>query len=430
MQRSSLLRYVILLLSVTLACLGARSTSGADDADAEIRLPPLKIVTPQRIAELPEPERAAWQTYVARSQAFAIRERKVLAAELAAAGLDASRPAPATSQVFKLTSEHDQAFFSKPETAKLADIFLSYQTPTGGWSKAVDYNQGPRTPGTHWTSQSGRGWHYSGTLDNRATTEQIGLLAQVYAVTGRDAYRQGALRGVRWLLDAQFPGGGWPQVYPLQPGYHEAITLNDDAMVHALEVLMEVSQGNAPYEFVDSSLQDEAKAAVEAGLACLFRAQIVIDGAPTVWCAQHDPLTLQPIAARIKEPASLSGGESAAVVKFLMRQAPDTPQARRSITAALAWFDAAKLTDLKRTKNAAGKTDYVDDPDSSEVYWARFYDLRTQEPVFAGADDGIIYASYSEMAKHNKVAYDYFTTAPAELLGKEYERWQKRIANR
>jgi hypothetical protein len=64
------------------------------------------------------------------------------------------------------------------------------------------------------------------------------------------------------------------------------------------------------------------------------------------------------------------------------------------------------------------------------VYWARFYDLKTGEAIFPGAQDGIAYKTYREMAAHNKVGYDYLTTRPAELLGKERERWLKRLAKR
>jgi PelA/Pel-15E family pectate lyase len=49
------------------------------------------------------------------------------------------------------------------------------------------------------------------------------------------------------------------------------------------------------------------------------------------------------------------------------------------------------------------------------VYWARFYDVQTAKPMFPGAQDGIVYATFSEMAAKNKVGYDYFTTRPGEL---------------
>jgi PelA/Pel-15E family pectate lyase len=38
---------------------------------------------------------------------------------------------------------------------------------------------------------------------------------------------------VRYLLAAQFPNGGWPQVWPLEGGYHDAVTFNDNAVSEA-----------------------------------------------------------------------------------------------------------------------------------------------------------------------------------------------------
>jgi PelA/Pel-15E family pectate lyase len=133
------------------------------------------------------------------------------------------------------------------------------------------------------------------------------------------------------------------------------------------------------------------------------------------------------VKARLKEPPSLSGGESASLVKFLMRSGPVTPEVVTMIESAMAWFDSHRITGLRKTKNAAGRTDFVTDPASTEVHWARFYDLQTGRPIFAGADDGIIYGSFSEMAAKNKVAYDFFSSRPRVLFEKELPRWRKRL---
>ena len=110
-----------------------------------------------------------------------------------------------------------------------------------------------------------------------------------------------------------------------------------------------------------------------------------------------------------------------------MRSGPRSPEVVACIESALKWFDTHRITGLRKTKNEKGKTDYITDPASTEVLWARFYDLQTARPIFAGADDGIIYSTFQEMAAKNKVAYDFFSTRPAELLGKELPRWQKRL---
>ena len=392
------------------------------------RLPKLKLVTADRIAQMVAPERVEWEAYVQRSEKFALAERAKLADELATAELSNSTPAPSNSVMFDVSGKKtDDPWFATEQARNLASIVLSYQTPTGGWSKAVDYSKGPRSQGVHWTSQKSPGWHYCGTLDNRGTTEQIRFLAAHYSATKNQLCAQAALDGIDWLLNAQYPSGGWPQVYPLEPGYHESITLNDNAMVHAMQELMAVSSGKAPYEFVDAAVRDRASRAVKRGLDCLFRCQIVVDGRPTLWCAQHDPIDLKPSGARAKEPPSISGGEGAELVKFLMRDANDSPEARKAIYAAVEWLNLHQITNLRRIKNEAGKTDYVRDDQSTEVYWARFYDLKTQLPIFAGSQDGVIYSSFSEMAKNNKVAYDYFTTKPRDVVTKEIPRWKKRF---
>lgn len=386
------------------------------------------MLTPERLAALPEAERTAWQGYLEQSERSAEHERDVLATECRQLQIAQSKPAPATSAEFEMDSSVPPEWYASAEATALATTVLSYQTPTGAWSKAVDYSHGPRPPGTQWTSSESDPWHYCGTLDNRATTEQIKFLANVHLATQNPEAKTGALLGIDWLLTAQYPNGGWPQVYPIERGYHEAITLNDGAMLHAMEVLVAISSGEAPFTFIDAALRQRATSALEQGLQCLIASQIPLAGRPSVWCAQHDPLSLEPVAARLKEPPSLSGSESAELLKFLMRKGPATPEIIAMIENGLTWFTDNQLTGLRKTKNADGKTDYITDPTSTEVYWARFYDVTSGQPMFAGAQDGIIYHSFQEMAQHNKVAYDYFTSKPNDLITKEVERWRKRIS--
>jgi PelA/Pel-15E family pectate lyase len=385
------------------------------------------MLTPERMAALPETQRAAWHGYLENSMRHAAHERNVLAAECRKLGMASSRAAPLATAEFEFAGGTPAAWFGGAEALRIVPAVLSYQTPAGGWSKAVGYASGPRAPGTQWTNNAGNPWHYCGTLDNRSTTEQIRFLANVHAATNDSDAKAGALRGIEWLLAAQFPNGGWPQVYPVESGYHEAITLNDGAMQHAMELLLSVSKGEAPFAFADEALRQRAAASVAKGIACVVESQVKVDGKGTVWCAQHDPLTLAPVAARLKEPPSLSGAESADLLKFLMRKGPVTPSVIQTIQSGIDWLSAHRITNLRKTKNAEGKTDYVPDAASDEVYWARFYDVQTGQPIFAGAQDGIIYTTFHEMAQHNKVAYAYFTTKPTDVIGKEVDLWKKRV---
>lgn len=389
--------------------------------------PPFTMLTDALISARPEPEKAAWLAYVQRSRELAAKEREILAAECATAGMEKSTPAPNNRAEFEFDSDTPVEWFGSLENQKVAEVVMSYQTPTGGWSKAVDYTAGPRKPGTHWTSQTGDAWHYCGTFDNHSTTEQIKFLAGVYSATKREDVKAAMMKGIEYLFISQYPNGGWPQNYPVERGYHEAITLNDNAMTHVLEVLLAISKGEKLFTFAPDDLKQRAQAAFDRGISNLAAMQARQNGQPTVWCAQHHPLTLEPVKARAKEPPSLSGGESADLLRFLMRYGPTTPEVIGMVEPALKWFDANRLTGLKKIKNAEGKTDYVADAASTEVYWARFYDLQTGKAIFAGAQDGIVYHTFSEMAAKNKVAYDFFTTRPADLLGKELPRWKKRL---
>jgi PelA/Pel-15E family pectate lyase len=405
-----------------------RATQAFAEGEAHFAKREFTLLTDQRISALPPEQREAWMGYMKRSGDRFEAEFDTLAAECRKLKAAHSNPAPGNRAQFK-PSEKDEHRIAGDEAAKLAAIIMSWQTPSGGWSKAVDYAAGARLPGTHWTAQAGlEGWHYCGTLDNRSTTEQIRFLAAVYTATKREDVKAAVLRGIEWLFAAQFPNGGWPQNYPVEPGYHEAITLNDDAMTHALELMLDVSRGGAPFDFADDALRQRARAAFDRGFACLAAAQVKVDGKPTAWCAQHDPLSLEPVGARKKEPPSLSGAESAVLLKFFMREAPVRADITAMIEPALGWLDAHRITGLRKGKNDAGRTDYLPDTASTEVYWARFYDVQTGRPLFFGADDGISYATFGEMAAKNRIGYDFYTTKPRDLLEKEVARWRKRIA--
>ncbi len=85
-----------------------------------------------------------------------------------------------------------------------------------------------------------------------------------------------------------------------------------------------------------------------------------------------------------------------------------------AIESGLQWLERVKITGLERVK-VDGKTTYQPNTDSKEIYWARFYDLETSQPIYPGRD-GKIYHSYQEMAANNKVGYDYLSTQPASIL--------------
>jgi PelA/Pel-15E family pectate lyase len=390
---------------------------------------PNHALTPERIAALPDAERAEWEAYLDRSRKLQLADRAVLAKEVAAANLPGPLKPP-TNGDFKLPGHHPSPdWWGTPEARQMADAAVSFQTPAGGWSKKVAMTKGLRQPGMQWSAQCSPAdpWHYVGTFDNNSTTEHMRLLAGVYGATRNPRYAAAFLKGLDYIFDAQMPNGGWPQTYPLEGGYHDNVTFNDNAMVNVLELLTEVADGAPEFAFVDPALRAKAAAAVKLGVQCILDAQIKQGGVPTVWCAQHEPLTLAPVRARLMEPTSLSGGESQGIVEFLMAIPKPSPQVVRSIDAALAWFERSKVTGLRKVKRD-GRTFYEKDPASPEIYWARFYDPATNRPIFSGAQDGRIYADFAEFWRNSTTGYDYYTARPIDLITKAQKKWRQAFA--
>ena len=102
------------------------------------------------------------------------------------------------------------------------------------------------------------------------------------------------MRGVDYALNAQFPNGGWPQVWPLQGSYHDTVTYNDGAVLQTMELMRDISAGSNEFAFVPAKTRKLAAASLAKGIQCTLAAQIVVNGKLTAWCQQHNALTLTP----------------------------------------------------------------------------------------------------------------------------------------
>ncbi|WP_241557203.1 pectate lyase [Croceibacterium ferulae] len=399
---------------------------------------PAAPLTEERIAQLPAAEQAAWRDYLARSVAAMARDKAVLEAEraaLAEAGQPTPAPPPDGSTSGTLPLDRDPVWYGGAEARALADNVVSFQTPAGGWGKNQDRSAPPRVAGQHWigadlkagpyAAQDGAGgWSFVGTLDNDATVTELGLLARVQAQlpgTDGEPYRQSFRKGIAYLLAAELPGGGWPQVWPLKGGYHDALTLNDNVLVGTTALLQRVAAGNDDYAFLPADLRQQAAAAVERALAVMLDTQMEADGRPTIWAQQYDAITRQPAGARNFEPVALSTGESAAILQFLMRQPEPTPAMRTAITAGAAWFAAHALQDVawNASDPEAGRL-LIPEPGAGPL-WARFYDPVTQTPIF-GDRDRSIHDRVDEISRERRDGYSWYNTS-GNAVARAYARW-------
>lgn len=217
---------------------------------------------------------AQWQAWRNRSDKLRTLDTKAIWQELQQMGRETSSKDPRKLLVitkdFGLDPKAPAEFFRSTEGRRIADNVLSYQTPSGGWSKNVDMSAGPRVPGnTYGPGMFG----YQPTFDNRATSTQLRFLARAYTATKDRCYCDSFLRGLELVFSAQMPTGGWPQSYPLDGGYHDLLTYNDDSTVNLLELLRAVADVEPDYEFVPETGRARAQRALARGVEGLLRAR-------------------------------------------------------------------------------------------------------------------------------------------------------------
>ena len=166
-----------------------------------------------------------------------------------------------------LLSQSD-AWFASPAGRGIVATVLAHQTPLGDWPKNTNTTLVPVPPVTGAGEARTRG-----TFDNGATVSELRFLARAFGATGDPAASNAVARGLRHLLEAQLPPGGWPQSHPPGSGYARHITLNDDTMVHLMELVREAASA-ADFAFLEAALRNHARSAFDRGVECLLRCQV------------------------------------------------------------------------------------------------------------------------------------------------------------
>ncbi len=394
---------------------------------------PATPLTAERVAALP-----AWKTYFENSQRQRHADQDFIRAELKAHGLKQSTAPHATHSAKGVALNNAASWYGGKEARHIADVVVSFQTPAGGWSKNTDFAKNPRAPGEMFGAENGSlflgtndfdapadaHWSYVGTFDNDATTTELHFLAKVIAATGTNnaAWRAAFLRGLDYVFAAQYPNGGWPQVWPLQGGYHDAVTLNDDAMLHIIEFVRDVASGADEFSFVSPELRAKASASYQRGMDCLLAAQIVANGKLTAWGQQFDALTLQPASARNYEMPSLTSSESATIVLFLMQLPEPTAKEIAAVHAACAWFDKTKIEGKAFRVVGSESRKLVSAPGAGPI-WARYYEIGTDRPIF-GDRDKTIHDDVNEISLERRKGYGWYRDTPKRVL-EHYRKWAK-----
>ena len=412
--------------------------AGATAAAATIGTnPPVKPLTHERIAQLPPREQRAWIAYLERSQRQRQADKDFFQVELKRAGIDKPVEPPHGFSSRGIPLDRASAWYASTDARHIADVIVSFQTPAGGWGKNMNMSKEPRRPGVAFTPNnlsrflsSGDfdtplepDWNYVGTIDNDATTTQMNFLAKVITAVGLkddSVYRAAFLRGMNYLFAAQFPNGGWPQVWPLEGGYHDAITYNDDAMTQVVELMRYVADGQKDFSFVPDNIRKRADASFARGIRCILATQIVANETLTVWPQQDDALTLKPVSGRNYEPPAQCAPESASLLLLLMNNLPHpTTAEQRSIRAAAAWFKKTAIYGQRWQRSPDG-AQLIPTPGAGPI-WARYYQTGTDIPVFADRDKSI-HDNVSELSKERRNGYSWYS-ADSQCALDRFAKW-------
>ena len=183
----------------------------------------------------------------------------------------------------------------------------------------------------------------------------------------------------------QYSSGGFPQYFPLRNGYWDMVTMNDSLHLNVLLLLGQLNDGAST---LDALPRDpRVNVALEKGIQLVLDAQIQIppinDGCPISrmkWCAQHDPVMLEPPHGRDYELESFSGDEGVWLALYLMDIPDPSEEAKAAAAGVPVWAKQLTLYDYVTVKESSNNNILVYS-EGAET-WPRFGWLYDSAPIF------------------------------------------------
>ncbi len=268
---------------------------------------------------------------------------------------------PGTSSVGHLMldayhSTGDEFYYQGAQKVAAAIIFA--QHASGGWNYVADY-AGEASLKDWYATIGKNAWrleefqHYYGnaTFDDMGTAEAAKFLLRMYLEKRNEQYRGPLYKAMSFVLNSQYPIGGWPQRFPLMydhpypdhPDYSSFITFNDDVAAENIDFLL-------------MCYQTLGETRVREPIIRAMNAFIVTQlGQPQPGWALQYTTELQPAGARSYEPRSLHTPTTAENISQLIKFYRLTGETKflARIPEALDWLDSLKFSD---TKTLEGRT--------------------------------------------------------------------------
>ncbi len=277
-----------------------------------------------------------------------------------------------------------------PGTPSVGEVYLRAYRLTGDRKHLAAAREVGRA--LAWTQRECGGWPYladvshlkpddakptrrrgHATLDDRTSQGAIEFLMDLDRDLDEAWLTESVELGLRFLLKAQYPNGGWPQWFPLRGGYHDYCTFNDHAINDCIAVLLRAHRQYGKADLL---------AAARRGGDFIIASQLP---APQAGWAQQYDRELRPAWARSFEPPGVCSAVTARNIRTLIELHLYTGEEKylKPIPAAMAWLEKSKLKD---------------------GVWARLYEVGTNRPIY-GDRDGKVHYTLEEISQERRSGY-------------------------
>ncbi|MEJ2703718.1 MAG: pectate lyase [Sedimentisphaerales bacterium] len=287
------------------------------------------------------------------------------------------------------------------------------QLRSGGWDYRIEFDPARRSRYAYRVDPGKDNARNVSTLDDNTTQSAIRLLMQVdRALDFKDPEIHEAVQfALNALLDVQYPNGAWPQRFSAPPDpakfpvkkasypdswsrtfpkqdYRSYYTFNDNGIADTIETMLGAFDvyGDARY-----------RAAAEKAGDFIILAQM--PAPQPAWAQQYDA-DMHPAWARKFEPPAVTGGESQGVMRILLTlyRATGKKKFLEPIPRAIEYFRRSQLPDGRL---------------------ARFYELRTNKPLYFTREDYELTYSDADVPTHYSFKSGF---AGVESIARQYER--------
>jgi hypothetical protein len=297
---------------------------------------------------------------------------------------------------------------------KVGSALIWGQSTEGGWNYMIDF-AGDRSLKQWYNTIGKNGWrleefqHYYGnsTFDDEVTANASRFLLRIYLEKMDPVWKPSLDKAINFILESQYPLGGWPQRYPLKydfnkeghPDYTSYFTFNDGVIAENIDFLIQCYLKLGEEQFLDP-------------IRRAMNFYLISQDSSGGWGDQLN-MALETAGARTYEPKALMPQTTCENAMSLLTFYQYTGDKRFLIHAqdAIRW-----LGNLPLFKDKAGN--------NSNVY-PTFVELGTNKPLYvhrkgSNSKYGRYYVDYNDEKLLGHYSGRRFI--PINLLKSEYER--------